>query len=71
MIRWSVRPGTQVGDNVGVNSTDRGIEELLHRRSEEQVSLARPTERLREFADLTPGFEATTEPCHLAGRPRR
>jgi hypothetical protein len=71
VIRWSVRSGTQVGDNVGVDSTDRGIEELLRSRGEEQVSLARPAERLREFVDLNPEFETATEPCHLAGRPRR
>jgi hypothetical protein len=41
--------------------TDRGIEELLRRRGEEQVSLAWLADRLREFVDLNPEFETATE----------
>ncbi len=41
--------------------TDRGIEELLERRGEEQVSLAWLADRLREFVDLNPEFETATE----------
>jgi hypothetical protein len=37
--------------------TDRGIEELLERRSDEQLSMAWLAERLREFVDLNPQFE--------------
>jgi hypothetical protein len=53
--------GACVGDNVGVYFTDRGIEELLRRRGEEQVSLAWLADRLREFVDLNPEFETATE----------
>lgn len=38
--------------------TDRGIEELQRRRGEEGVSLDWVAERLREFTDLHPEFEA-------------
>jgi hypothetical protein len=41
--------------------TDRGIEELQHRRGEEDVSLAWVAERLREFVDLNPEFETPVE----------
>jgi hypothetical protein len=41
--------------------TDRGIEELEHRRGEEDVSLAWVAERLREFVDLNPEFETPVE----------
>lgn len=41
--------------------TDRGIEELEHRRGEEDVSLAWVAERLREFVDLNPEFETPIE----------
>jgi hypothetical protein len=56
-----VRPGTRVGNNVGVYFTDRGIDELLARRGEEQVSLTWLAERLREFVDLNPEFDTATE----------
>lgn len=42
-------------------STDRGIEELLQRRDEEQVSLAWRSAQLRAFVDLDPGLETATE----------
>jgi hypothetical protein len=61
VIRWPVRSGVQVGDNVDVYFTDHGIEELLRRRGEEQVCLAWLAERLREFVDLNPEFETATE----------
>jgi hypothetical protein len=56
-----VRPGTRVGNNVGVYFTDRGIDELLERRGEEQVNLTWLAERLREFVDLNPEFDTATE----------
>ena len=56
-----MRPGCDVGENVDVYFTDRGIEELLQRRGEEQVSLAWLADRLREFVDLNPEFETATE----------
>ena len=34
--------------------TDRGIEELLDRRADDEVSLGWLAERLREFVDLFP-----------------
>ncbi|MEV0585780.1 DUF6104 family protein [Nonomuraea sp. NPDC050310] len=41
--------------------TDRGIEELVSRRGEEEVSLTWLGERLREFVDLNPEFETPVE----------
>jgi uncharacterized protein DUF6104 len=41
--------------------TDRGIEELQSRRGEEQVTLDWLAERLQEFVDLNPEFEAPVE----------
>ncbi|ROO83209.1 hypothetical protein EDD29_0703 [Actinocorallia herbida] len=41
--------------------TDRGIEELVARRGEEQVSMVWVAERLREFVDLNPEFETPVE----------
>lgn len=41
--------------------TDRGIEELEHRRGDEEVSLAWIADRLREFVDLNPEFEIAVE----------
>jgi Family of unknown function (DUF6104) len=41
--------------------TDRGIEELAERRGEEQVSLSWLAERLREFVDISPEFEAAVD----------
>ncbi|GAA2803149.1 MULTISPECIES: DUF6104 family protein [Nonomuraea] len=41
--------------------TDRGIEELVERRGEEEVSLLWLGERLREFVDLNPEFEIPIE----------
>jgi hypothetical protein len=41
--------------------TDRGIEELLQRRGEEEVSLAWLADRLQEFVDLHPEFEVPVE----------
>ncbi|MFI6479691.1 DUF6104 family protein [Nonomuraea sp. NPDC050663] len=41
--------------------TDRGIEELVQRRGEEEVSLGWLGERLREFVDLNPEFETPVE----------
>jgi len=42
-------------------STDRGLEELVDRRGDEQVTLAWLAERLREFVDLNPEFEVPVE----------
>ena len=41
--------------------TDRGIEELERRRSEEQVSSEWLGVRMREFVDLNPEFETPIE----------
>jgi Family of unknown function (DUF6104) len=40
-----------------VYSTDRGIEELLERRAEEQVSIEWLADRLQVFVDAHPEFE--------------
>jgi hypothetical protein len=41
--------------------TDRGIEELLTRRGDEEVTLAWLADRLQEFVDLHPDFEVPVE----------
>ncbi|HEY6740101.1 MAG TPA: DUF6104 family protein [Actinopolymorphaceae bacterium] len=41
--------------------TDRGIEELVARRGEEDVTLAWLADRLREYVDLNPEFEVPDE----------
>ncbi|WP_219413081.1 DUF6104 family protein [Pseudonocardia nigra] len=41
--------------------TDRGIEELVDRRGEEQVSVEWLADRLRTFVDLNPAFEDAVE----------
>jgi hypothetical protein len=41
--------------------TDRGIEELVSRRGEEDVSLSWLADRLQEFVDLNPEFETPIE----------
>ena len=41
--------------------TDRGIEELVSRRGEEQVSVAWLGDRLQTFVDLNPEFETAIE----------
>ncbi|NMH97194.1 DUF6104 family protein [Pseudonocardia acidicola] len=41
--------------------TDRGIEELVERRGEEQVTLEWVADRLRAFVDLNPRFEDAVE----------
>ena len=41
--------------------TDRGIEELVDRRGEEQVTITWLAERLREFVDLNPEHEVAVE----------
>ena len=41
--------------------TDRGIEELVKRRGDEEVALAWLAERLQEFVDLNPEFEVPVE----------
>ncbi|MEH0843852.1 DUF6104 family protein [Micromonospora sp. CPCC 205711] len=48
--------------------TDRGIEELVERRGDEQVSIEWLAERLRDFVDLNPEFETPIErfATHLA-----
>ena len=38
-------------------ATDRGIEELVDRRGEDQVSVEWLADRLRTFVDLNPAFE--------------
>ena len=41
--------------------TDRGIEELLSRRGEEELSVVWLADRLQEFVDLNPEFETPVE----------
>ncbi|GAA4215028.1 DUF6104 family protein [Microbispora amethystogenes] len=41
--------------------TDKGIEELVERRGEEEVGIGWLAERLREFVDLNPEFEVPVE----------
>ena len=41
--------------------TDRGIEELISRRGDEEVSLAWLAEQLQAFVDSYPDFEAAIE----------
>ena len=41
--------------------TDRGIEELAERRGDEEISLGWLAERLREFVDVAPEFEAAVD----------
>ena len=41
--------------------TDRGIEELVARRGEEEVSIDWLAEQLRAFVDLNPEFEVPVE----------
>ncbi|GAA3769282.1 hypothetical protein GCM10022379_41250 [Micromonospora maritima] len=41
--------------------TDRGIEELVERRGDEQISVEWLGERLRDFVDLNPEFETPIE----------
>jgi len=41
--------------------TDRGIEELVERRGEEQVAVEWLAERLRAFVDLNPTYEDAVE----------
>ena len=41
--------------------TDRGIEELVDRRGDEDVTLAWLADRLRDFVDLNPEFETPIE----------
>ena len=55
------RESPQIGHNAKVYFTDRGIEELAARRSEERVSLDWLSEQLRTFVDLHPDFEIPIE----------
>ena len=41
--------------------TDRGIEELAERRGDDEVSLGWLAERLREFVDAAPEYEAAVD----------
>jgi hypothetical protein len=41
--------------------TDRGIEELAERRGGDEISLGWLAERLREFVDASPEFEAAVD----------
>lgn len=41
--------------------TDRGLEELVERRADEEVSFEWLAERLRTFVDLNPEFETPVE----------
>ena len=46
---------------MSVYFTDRGIEELAQRRGDEEVSIDWLAERLREFVDQSPEFEAAID----------
>jgi len=41
--------------------TDRGIEELVDRRGDEEVAVTWLADRLQEFVDLNPEFEVPVE----------
>ncbi len=41
--------------------TDRGIEELIERRGDEQVTLVWVADRMQEFVDAFPEFETAVE----------
>ena len=41
--------------------TDKGIEELAERRGDDEVSLGWLAERLREFVDVSPEYEAAVD----------
>ncbi len=41
--------------------TDRGLDELDDTRGDEQVSIAWLVERMREFIDLNPEYEAAVD----------
>ena len=41
--------------------TDRGVEELADRRGDDEVTLGWLAERLREFVDLHPEYEAPVD----------
>jgi hypothetical protein len=41
--------------------TDRGIEELVQRRGDDEVALAWLADRMQEFVDLFPEFEVPIE----------
>lgn len=41
--------------------TDRGIEELEHRRGDEEITLAWLADQLRTFVDVHPEFETAVE----------
>jgi hypothetical protein len=41
--------------------TDRGIEELVDRRGEEQVSVSWLADRLQAFVDANPNFEVAID----------
>ena len=50
-----------LGHNVSVYFTDRGIEELQHRRGDEEITFDWLAEQLRAFVDLNPEFEVPVE----------
>ncbi|KAB7746177.1 hypothetical protein GA707_01220 [Nostocoides sp. F2B08] len=41
--------------------TDRGIEELEHRRGDEEITLAWLADQLRTFVDVHPEYETAVE----------
>jgi len=51
----------RIGQNAAVYFTDRGIEELVARRGEDQVSLEWLAGQLRTFVDTFPEFEIPIE----------
>ena len=59
--RSSARSSTPPSPEAAVYFTDRGIEELVERRGEEQVSLEWLAGRLQAFVDEHPEFETAVE----------
>lgn len=55
---WSSRPSRR---GTSVYFTDRGIEELLSRRGEEEVTVEWLADRMQEFVNLNPEFEVPIE----------
>ncbi|GAA4985048.1 hypothetical protein GCM10025792_35840 [Pseudonocardia tropica] len=59
----AVASGSSGGRRIlaGMYFTDRGIEELVDRRGDEQVSVEWLADRLRAFVDANPQFETAVE----------
>ena len=60
IVSFSTTPSPR-SSGVRVYFTDRGIEELEHRRGDEEVTLAWLADRMRDFVDINPEFEVPVE----------